>query len=174
MNSPGHLAVAAAAWTTVGPLLHLPGWQRGAGVVFALATSMVPDIDNSSGWKAMVPNGTFVGQVLGHRHLMHSWMIPALLLYVAWRASDPHRVDWTVLALATGWGSHIVADLVFGRGGVPLVGWGLRWGLELPMSGVVEWAATVACAAYAAVTVWVGPSVWVGLYRALSGRHGGA
>ena len=163
MMSPGHLAFSAAAWTTVAAAVDVPVWQRCAGMVYVLATATLPDCDQSEGWKMLVPNGGFIASVLSHRRLTHSWMLPAFLLYSDWLPA--HHIDWAVLAIATSWLGHILADFLFGRGGVPLIGWGFRWGLELPMRGLLEAGTGIACTVYAVLTVWAGPMEWVALIQ---------
>jgi membrane-bound metal-dependent hydrolase YbcI (DUF457 family) len=153
MNRNGHLAMAALSSATVSWQLDQPLWQRALSPIVALATAMAPDVDNTRWWQEIrqhVPVKV-VRQALNHRGTTHSWLVP-LLMY--WSQDDP---SWVFVALIVGYASHLVADALFGKTGVPTVGWGFHLGLRLPMGKSLENGTTIVATAYAALVIAVGP-----------------
>lgn len=152
MNRNGHLAVAALTASVVSWEMQQPIWQRALSPILALATAMAPDVDNTRWWQEIrqhIPIKA-VRKALNHRGFTHSWLIPTLL----WFSQDTPA--WTFVALTDGYASHIIADALFGKTGVPIVLWFLHFGLRLPMGKQLENVVTVAATAYAAFTVVVG------------------
>lgn len=158
MNRNGHLAVAALSAATVSWQLDQPLWQRALSPVVALATAMAPDVDNTRWWQEIrqhVPVKV-VRKALNHRGITHSWLVPVGL----WFTQDSPA--WAFVALVVGYASHLVADALFGKTGVPLLGWGWHFGLRLPMGARLENGATVAATAYSALVVLAGPTAPLG------------
>ena len=136
MNAPTHALLGAVSWLTLaGPVEHRPGWQQAAGTLLAVVVSVGPDIDNARWWRKLdryIPDEWVgFGGPLGHRGLTHWWGWPALLAWTAWQI--PAEGRWPILALAVGWASHLVGDLVFGitPPGIPLAPWWAHIGLRL-------------------------------------------
>lgn len=118
-----------------------------------------PDLDNCGKSKAIdgaLPDEALGGGgPLGHRQLLHSWMIPT----AAWILLAPHATGPALAALrgaVTGWGSHIASDAVFGLPGpghgrgVPLILWYVRFGGWLRANGWLEHCFGATCVAAAA------------------------
>lgn len=106
-----------------------------------------PDMDNRPLAKKIdgaVPDETLgSGGPLGHRQLLHCWMLPA----TAWLTMSPTLTGTALAALrglVIGWGSHIASDLPFGHPGpghgrgVPLILWYVRAGGWLAANGITE------------------------------------
>lgn len=148
MNSVGHLPVAAATSVTVSWALELPMWQRIPSALLAVMVAMVPDSDNTKPWKKIA--GKMPGVWANHRRITHMWLIPALIYYL------DH--SWVMIAIVTGIASHVGADLLFGEGGVPMFLWHLRFGLHLPMGGVLELIVGFTVGAYAICALLLGPN----------------
>jgi membrane-bound metal-dependent hydrolase YbcI (DUF457 family) len=158
VNRNGHLAMAALSAAAVSWQLDQPLWQRALSPVVALATAMAPDVDNTRWWQEIrqhVPIKV-VRQALNHRGITHSWLVP-LLMYKS--QADP---SWVFVALVVGYASHLAADAVFGKTGIPLLLWFWHFGLRLPMGARLENAATVAATAYAALVILAGPTAPLG------------
>ena len=107
-----------------------------------------PDIDNQPTAKtidSLTPDELLGGGgPLGHRRAAHSWMIPAGAWW-AWH-DDAAIAPWAAAAVLTGaflgWVSHLAFDAIWGKGGIPLLGWWWRVGVGLNNEGVTAKAAT--------------------------------
>ncbi|HEX5347875.1 MAG TPA: metal-dependent hydrolase [Pseudonocardiaceae bacterium] len=145
MMGPSHRVAGVAAWLAVAETAGLTALPAAAGAVIAAATShgrLSPDMDRYP----------FLGRVIpgGHRGITHWWPVLALFAVLLWTPAP----WWIAGALATAWGSHILADAVFGR--VPV--WWARgkWechGLGFKTGGPVElW---LAVPVFTVVAVWL-------------------
>jgi membrane-bound metal-dependent hydrolase YbcI (DUF457 family) len=154
VNGNGHLAAAAMSAVAVSAHLDQPLWQRALSPAIALATAKAPDVDNSRWWQELrqhVPIKV-VRSALNHRGITHWWGVPLALW---WAQDDP---SWVFVALITGYASHLVADALFGKTGVPLVGWGWHVGLRLQMGKWLETSTTAFLTVYAILSVPLGPA----------------
>ena len=159
MNAPTHALLGAASWLVLaGPVEHRPAWQQAAGTLLAVVVSVGPDIDNARWWRKLdryVPDEWLgYGGPLAHRGLTHWWGWPALVAWTTWQM--PTASAWPVLALAVGWASHLLGDLVFGitPPGIPLAPWWAHVGLRLKVGGVMEWLTGVALVACSVALVY--------------------
>lgn len=117
----------------------------------ACATSagpMSPDMDQDHRWRLLdrlLPDeGLGHGGPMKHRGITHWWVFPALAAWGLWALAilltvDGHQVpiEGALWAATAGWASHIVADAIFGSGGVPLVGWTAPISVGLENDGVL-------------------------------------
>lgn len=153
MNRDGHLALAGLTTAVVTYQLDLPLWQRVGASVVALATASAPDVDNTRWWQEVrqrVPVHV-VRRALNHRGLTHWWGVP-LGMYLS--QDDP---SWVLLGLVLGYASHLVADALFGKTGVPVLPWGWHLGLRLKMGGGLERGVAVGATIYTPLVLALGP-----------------
>jgi len=108
----------------------MQGWSFGIIAASAIiATSSAhgwssPDMDQTKPWIALNRlTPPFLDPLLAHRRLSHWWGLPALAY---WGITQmPAENAWPFLALLVGWLSHLLGDLVFGKGGgIPVMPWG--------------------------------------------------
>lgn len=124
-----------------------------AYVATATATAggkLSPDVDNQPWWKTLdrwLPDELLGnGGPMQHRGLAHWWGIPAALAVAVLVGLVPAVAVPAAWGAVTGWGSHILGDLVFGKAnprfglkkGVPLLPWGWHVGLGLKADGWTE------------------------------------
>jgi len=114
----------------------LPGWQAlacGAVATVSAGGRLSPDMDQTRLYRLLLPR-----PVEGHRRLTHWWGWPTMALLALGVYTGWELTSWPVLPITSlifGWGSHILADAVFGapgggRGaGVPLAPLGRHRGL---------------------------------------------
>lgn len=151
MNGPHHSMIGASTGASIAALSgHGIGWVI-AGALIAGATSAgptSPDMDQDHRWQRL--DGATPDEALGgggplkHRGITHWWALPVVASMILWWSDIRLTVDgaaWPIEGAlflgAVGWASHIVADAVFGQGGVPLVGWFGNVGVELEQDGVL-------------------------------------
>ena len=129
MMAGSHLAVGLAAWAWAAPKLGLTAYDP-AGVAFAMAGSLLPDIDHPGSWigRRVRPLSDVVSAVLGRRGCTHS-MVAVVLCAVALRHHGPARV--LLCPLAVGYLSHLAADLLTPRG--LRLAWPLPQGFAVPL-----------------------------------------
>jgi hypothetical protein len=151
VNGTAHRFFAVAVQVAAGTGLHEPWWQVVAGVPFAVAFSAgptSPDLDDTRTWKKLdrwIPDEWLgEGGPMQHRGLLHWWGIPALVGLLIYLVAMGTPITWAAWAVVVGWGSHIVADGVFGqcgfgtRRGVPLGPWWAHVGLGFKSNGFVQ------------------------------------
>lgn len=155
MRTPTHhlfgatLALTAVHW-------HPPVTGTVATAVYVAAATataggwLSPDVDNQPAWKTIdrfLPDELLGnGGPMQHRGLAHWWGIAAALAVAVHLGQVPPAAVPVALGAVTGWGSHILGDLVFGKAnpryglkkGVPLLPWGWHIGLGLKADGWVE------------------------------------
>jgi membrane-bound metal-dependent hydrolase YbcI (DUF457 family) len=134
MLADGHRATATVGWLAAGTASGMPWWQLTAGAAVAAtfaAGKWSPDLDHS-GWTARLVPG-------GHRGVTH-FPGTTLALSLAALSLVPPTAAWVAWAVTAGWGSHLIADWVFGRIPVWPRGRGRwRWsGLRLTTGGLAE------------------------------------
>jgi hypothetical protein len=181
MNGPGHRALGLACFVAAVPIMPLDDWRQAAAAgVVAVATSsgrlFSPDADQGWLWRLLdkiTPDEAILDDngPMQHRGVTHFWLWPVL----AWLVSLlPWTVDvavgghalpvgsWLPAAVAVGWGSHLLGDLLVGEAGqgrsagVPLAPWWWHVGLGLKCGGWGERAlAGLALPAGAAVAWWL-------------------
>lgn len=114
MMTVAHLAAGVLAWM----LWHangapLPLWSLLAACILAL----LPDIDTTRSipGKLAPPLAAFFDRACGHRTATHSLLAVGLVAGVAWLLAP---LAWPALALA--YASHLLLDMLIGRGGIAL------------------------------------------------------
>src|SRR4051794_18405218 len=114
MMARSHVVIGVASWIIVAPLLHLPPAEL-TSTALAVIGALLPDIDHPQSWvgRRTRPLSTALAAAFGHRGITHSAVavaaLVALLLYAGYRHA-------TVAALAVGYLSHLVADMLTPRG----------------------------------------------------------
>jgi hypothetical protein len=161
-------ALAVARWAPgLGPVHGLTDAATlTAAAVLCAGGRTSPDVDNSRLAKTVdrwLPDELLGhGGPLGHRRLAHWWALPVLAWLVI-PAGLPDVVLLGVHGAVLGWASHIVGDLVFGRGnpmvglprGVPVLPWWGHVGVGLKADGLVERAVSYALVpACAWLAIW--------------------
>ncbi len=147
MMARSHVVVGVAAWVAAAPLLHLPPFDLNT-LALAVIGALLPDIDHPGSWvgRRSRPVSTAVAAILGHRGVTHSAVavlgLAVLLAHAGYRRP-------AVSALATGYLSHLAADMLTPRG--LRLAWPLRrrWALPLCRTGSPAEALivfTLACA----------------------------
>jgi inner membrane protein len=116
MMAPTHLVFGACAGLAAAAALNAPYPLALAGVG-ALA-ALLPDIDHPQG--TLRQRLGIVGHVglfwLGHRGLTHTALALALVSVLAWAAAPGPLA----MAIAAGYGSHLIADMLT-RQGLPVL-----------------------------------------------------
>lgn len=114
MMARSHVVVGIAAWIVTAPLLHLSPTAP-AYLLLAVAGSLLPDIDHPASWvgRRTRPLSTGIAALLGHRGITHSAVAVVGLVIVLFQLGYRHG---TVAALATGYLSHLAADMLTPRG----------------------------------------------------------
>lgn len=117
---PGHRAVGAvsaagALALTSAPLGVSAGALVVASAVVTSAGALSPDVDQTRAWRRVTGGrGAFA-----HRRVTHWPVWPVALWALSGALADP---AWSALALGAcvGWGSHVVADWLFGGAWSPM------------------------------------------------------
>lgn len=146
-----HVVLGAASWVVVAPLLHLPPFDL-VDIGLAVAGSLLPDVDHPGSWvgRRVRPVSTAVAAVLGHRGLTHSALA---VLALAWALVQAGYHRPAVSALALGYMSHLVADMLTPQGLRLAWPWRRVWRLPLCRTGSPMEALIVLLAA--ALAVWL-------------------
>lgn len=134
MMGPQHRLAGAAAGAGYATYVGAPYVVVVATTLIATLTaggSMSPDMDQSGWWRS-IPHW----QGMRHRGVSH-WFGWPVLAWVYGVTALPASLTVVGTALVIGWGSHILADLPFGK--VPLTPWGsVRVGLTFDTGGFTE------------------------------------
>ncbi|RKT37889.1 metal-dependent hydrolase [Thiocapsa rosea] len=108
MLTPTHLVTAQSAYLAVCAASGNP--PAISESLVALAAAMLPDLDSRQSYigRLVPPLSTWVGTRFGHRTLTHSLAAQVVVLTIAW---------WLIptgyfIALAAGWISHSIADMM--------------------------------------------------------------
>ena len=133
MMARSHVVVGLAAWIAAAPVLHLSPVDP-VYLGLAVAGSLLPDIDHPQSWvgRRSKPISNVIAAVLGHRGITHSAVAVVILIAVLAHAGNRRG---GVSALAIGYLSHLVADMLTPRG--LRLAWPLRrtWGLPVGRTG---------------------------------------
>lgn len=129
MMAGSHLAVGVAAWSLAAPCLGLPAFDPLA-LTLAAAGALAPDLDHPNSWlgRRLRVVSVPVAALLGHRGFTHS-LLALGACALALRTQGLGRA--TLLPLATGYASHLLADLLT-PAGLPLF-WPWRRRARLPL-----------------------------------------
>lgn len=131
MNRLGHEAAAQFAWLGFCVIEPQP-WQ------IVIAGAVVASSTCSGDWSPDADQGAWVGKLIpgGHRGPTH---MPELVALTLWLFADlsPALLDWFVMAVAAGWGSHLATDCGWGRIPLLVLG-GKRVGLRFKTGGQIE------------------------------------
>jgi inner membrane protein len=108
MLTPTHLVTAQTAYLAVCAASGNP--PAVSESLVALAAAMLPDLDSRQSYigRLVPPLSTWIGNRFGHRTLTHSLMAQVVVLVVAWFLLPTGYF----IALAAGWISHSVADMM--------------------------------------------------------------
>lgn len=108
MLTPTHLVAGQTAYLAVCVASGNPPTPTEALV--ALGAAMLPDLDSRQSYigRLIPPLSTWIGTRFGHRTLTHSLAAQAVVLTVAWFLLP----SGYFIALAAGWISHSVADMM--------------------------------------------------------------
>jgi hypothetical protein len=146
-----HLAGSACGLALAAALGWSP-WQAGVSAAAATLTAggrWSPDADQYRWWRRtdrVLPDELLGrGGPMRHRGITHWWGIPVLAA-LAVLLLVPAAWQWPLLALVTGWASHLAGDFVFGaacpyehRGpGIPMAPWWRHRGMGFDSGGVLE------------------------------------
>jgi inner membrane protein len=91
--------------------------------------SLLPDIDHekSTLGRMVYPLASFINRLSPHRGATHS----LLALFAVLAAGMAYLPVAVAMAMGIGYGSHLLGDLFFGKGGCPLL-WPLRGKIRMP------------------------------------------
>ena len=134
MMARSHLIVGVATWIAAAPLLHAARLDP-ACLVLVAAGSLLPDIDHPKSWvgQRTRPVSTAIASIVGHRGVTHSAIavlgLTLLLLHAGYRRAG-------VSALATGYLSHLAADMLTPQG--LRLAWPLRRTCGFPVCRTVS------------------------------------
>lgn len=148
-----HLLIGGASWLTLQAVLTANGQPEVTagialgGYMLASYSALLPDLDSKGslaskffGWPS--EGLSFVVRKIGggHRKITHSGLGLVLVLAALFAAMSAfHMPRWCAVALAIGWLSHLVADMLT-REGCPLL-WPLsahNFGLHLVTTGLAK------------------------------------
>lgn len=123
------------------------------------AASLLPDVDSphSKLGSKVRPVSDVLNLTLGHRGLLHSLAGMSIVLVVATLVSQLWLdIGWLVPAIALGYLSHLILDLLT-PGGVPLL-WPMRKTISLPLARTGSFIERVvifpALAVFAGIVFW--------------------
>lgn len=108
MLTPTHLVTAQSAYLIVCAASgHPPALPE---ALCALGAALLPDLDTPQSYSGRLvpPLSSWIGNRFGHRTLTHALMAQVLVLVVAWFLLPRGYV----IALAAGWVSHSLADMM--------------------------------------------------------------
>lgn len=143
MNGTGHRIVANASWLAIAGAIHVGPMEVLCGAIVASSMSsddFSPDVDQRGLLAKVIPGG--------HRGMTHTpELVTAGLWLFIWLTTSA-GYPWFGWAAAAGWGSHLLADMAWGR--IPfLITGGRRVGLTLDTGGPAEhavaWVLGLAC-----------------------------
>jgi len=137
-----HLAAGAVAGEAVAAAGHHGLSGLAIGAVVGMTSAWLPDIDKvGSGVSRSIPLGWLPGLFLKHRGFTHTVLAAGLywLLWDRWVVPRLHLPLWLPLAVAAGYGTHLLLDLLTDGGIAPL--WPVlrrRAGFDLTTGGLIE------------------------------------